>query len=125
MTPFTITPSTGSPVSFSIYTIPNRARAYAANAFTPRWTSDAVRVDGDLLELPSGYAVRAFVNEAAFATAYATAYSAIATARLATEVETYEGVKDVDGLLDARIEVEGMHLFVTFTFAPTAPGYQP
>lgn len=108
-----------------MYTIPNRSRVYAVNAFTPRWTSDAVRVDGDFLELPAGYSVRAFVNEAVFSTAYSTAYSAIATARLATEVETYEGVKDVSGLLDARIEVEGVHLFVTFTFAPTSAGYQP
>lgn len=123
MTPFSITHDSGV-TSFAIYTVAPRARSYAVSARANRFSDDA-RLDGDLLEVPSVVTVRAFVDEETLSEAYDAAYAAIADARSASEIETYEGTLLVDGIMNAQIEVEGRHVFLSLSFAPLGPGYEP
>lgn len=124
-TPFTITHSLGSPVSFGVYTIAPRSRTYAVTPSTTRGSAGFVRIDGDRYEIPNVITVRILMDQASLATSYDLAYDTITNANAATEISWYEGTQLVDGILNATIEVDGPHVFLTLAFAPTKPELEP
>lgn len=119
MTPFTITNSLASPVSFGVYTIAPRSRGYAVTPTVTRYAT-SVRVDGDAYELPSVITVRILMDQASLVASYNLAYDTITIANAATEIAWYEGAQEVDGITNASVEVEGFHVFLTLSFAPTS-----
>lgn len=123
-TPFTITHSLGSPVSFGVYTIAPRARGYAVTASTTRGAT-TVRIDGDRYEIPSVITVRLLMDQASLAASYDLAYDTITNANAATQIESYDGVQLVAGITNATVEVDGPHVFLTLSFAPTKPELEP
>jgi len=123
VTPFVITHAGGTS-QFDIYTIAPRSRSYAVEARATSY-SDIPRIDGDLLEIPNVVTVRVFIDEPTLSDAYDAAYAIIADARTASQIETYEGVLLVDGVMLATIDVERPHVFLTLAFAPLGPGYAP
>lgn len=124
-TPFTITHSLGSPVSFGVYTIAPRSRGYAVTPSTTRGSAGVVRIDGDRYEIPSVITVRILMDQASLAASYNLAYDTITNANAATEISWYEGTQLVDGVTNASVEVEGVHVFLTLSFAPTKPELEP
>ena len=124
-TPFTITQFAGSPISFGVYTIAPRTRSYAVAATTTRGSNGFVRVEGDAYEIPSVITVRILMDQATLASSYALAYDTITFANAATEISWYEGTQLVDGITNASVEVEGVHVFLTLSFAPLGPELEP
>ena len=103
-----------------VYTIAPRSRWYAVTPSTTRGSGGFVRVDGDGYELPSVITVRILMDQANLVASYNLAYDTITIANAATEIAWYEGAQEVDGITNASVEVEGVHVFLTLSFAPTS-----
>lgn len=84
-----------------------------------------MRIDGDRYEIPSVITVRLLMDQASLAASYDLAYDTITNANAATQIESYDGVQLVAGITNATVEVDGVHVFLTLSFAPTKPELEP
>lgn len=121
---FVITHSTGTR-TIAAYTLPDWDRSYAFSTVRPHGATEAVAF-GDRLINPAAYQVRCTIVGASLAEAYQLAFVIVTEANSASQVETYEGVLLVDGILTAAIEpADHGSVELTLSFAPSSAEFQP
>ena len=119
-----ITHATGTR-TIAAYTLPDWDRSYAIVVERPVGATSAV-VFGDRKINPVPYSARVTVVGASLAAAMQLAFTIVEEANTASQVESYEGVLLVDGIVSASIEVaDHSSVLVTLAFAASKAEFEP
>ena len=109
-------------VSLPHYTLPNEARHYSRSS-EPNVDSNLPTIKyGDQRVNPTGFTVEARVfSEFGVEVAASSAYNIISASESAHLVETYQGAREVDGLLSYQVRPDISGVRLTLEFAPKHP----
>jgi hypothetical protein len=119
-----ITHSTGTR-TIAAYSLPDWDRAYAISTVRPHGAT-AVVTYGDRGINPSPYSARVTITGASLAAAMQLAFTVIQEANTASQVESYEGVLLVNGVVSASVEVaDHSSVEVTLAFAASKAEFEP
>jgi hypothetical protein len=109
----------GGTRTLELYRVDSRSRSFSARGEVAKGTPRRTRVIGDRLENPSELSVTAYLEEATLGASYALAQQIITECETASGVLYHEGVQAVNGITRAGVDVDGLGVKVSLSFAPT------